>query len=477
MTTRVFVFAMDGLVGYTAGGLATQMRHIVQGMRADTALAEQYEWTFFVNPVRGQTAEELRACGIDFVRVVEVTWNRYQLAGGLINTAFHQSDMVAAAQHVVTAIDKGQPPDLILAFDAYVAVAVHLLARLWHRPYIFGLALSMYGYMTDLVKAGVEVPRGRHKLRRIEFMAMEDARAIYVCSEYMKEVAQKILTLGKTQRNPPIHVIYNGFDNNRPPPAPCPFRVDAPWFRILFVGRLSAMKGVLQLLEAKLPPQCHLVLMYPKNATEEPPCVEALHEARKCRDNVWVMDAPISGPARYRYFDQADVIIMPSIHEPFGIVALEALQSAQPDMLRAAFVCSRRGGLAEIVPENACYACEPTGDGITAALAEWYEDRLYRHDKLRERLQAAKDHAHATVGNFSWPRACTVLHEVMQMCLADPLPLPYKPLVMEPLSSSASTDNNNQATLHEKDQECVRMLCHTAVVVPPNPVDEWPIVH
>ena len=81
----------------------------------------------------------------------------------------------------------------------------------------------------------------------------------------------------------------------------------------------------------------------------------------------------------------ADLTVVPSIYEPFGLVALEAMASGCPCLV------ADTGGLREVVPRRATSGCASTRATPTrsAAMAE----RLLTDDALRDRLVAeASEH-------------------------------------------------------------------------------------
>src|SRR5205807_4009971 len=87
----------------------------------------------------------------------------------------------------------------------------------------------------------------------------------------------------------------------------------------------------------------------------------------------------------------ADLCVVPSIYEPFGLVALEAMASGCP------CIVADTGGLREIVPED-----ERVGLRFNGGDAEHLEvmvERLLTDDALRDRLVAeASEH----VLSFDW---------------------------------------------------------------------------
>jgi glycogen(starch) synthase len=87
----------------------------------------------------------------------------------------------------------------------------------------------------------------------------------------------------------------------------------------------------------------------------------------------------------------ADLCVVPSIYEPFGLVALEAMASGCP------CIVADTGGLREIVPEDERVGLRFNG-GDAEHLAVMVE-RLLTDDDLRERLVVeASEH----VLSFDW---------------------------------------------------------------------------
>ena len=87
----------------------------------------------------------------------------------------------------------------------------------------------------------------------------------------------------------------------------------------------------------------------------------------------------------------ADLCVVPSLYEPFGLVALEAMASGCP------CIVADTGGLREIVPEDERVGLRFNG-GDAEHLATMVE-RLLTDDRLRDRLVAeASEH----VLRFDW---------------------------------------------------------------------------
>jgi len=175
---------------------------------------------------------------------------------------------------------------------------------------------------------------------------------------------------------------------------------------LLFVGRLDPVKGLNVLLEA-------LCILVRQLVTQEPPNIclaviggdaesaEALRENAFCLDEVKeryglkelvaFLGSRAQDTLPY-YYSAADVCVMPSLYESFGLVALEAMACGTP------VVASRVGGLPYLVQDGVTGLLVPDND--PPALA----DRLQRI--LHEPGLAASlgEQARQVAQGYSWQR-------------------------------------------------------------------------
>ena len=92
------------------------------------------------------------------------------------------------------------------------------------------------------------------------------------------------------------------------------------------------------------------------------------------------------------YYAAADVVVMPSFYESFGLVALEAMACGRP------VIASRVGGLAQLVQDGRTGFLTPPGD--PAALAERLA-RLLQDDDLRAMMGVQGQHR---ARHYTWPK-------------------------------------------------------------------------
>jgi glycosyltransferase involved in cell wall biosynthesis len=191
-------------------------------------------------------------------------------------------------------------------------------------------------------------------IHNIERELATNAARIITVSRYMAQQAHDVLNVAPSM----IDVIYNGVTlpcAATPRPAPDNEQRRAVRRRyaadhealICFVGRLVHEKGAHTLLAA-LPrirervPHAKLVI-----AGTGPEADHLRHQAAASGMADHVRFAGyISDDARNELYGVADVAVFPSLYEPFGIVALEAMSFGCP------VVVSTAGGLAEIVESH-----------------------------------------------------------------------------------------------------------------------------
>lgn len=116
----------------------------------------------------------------------------------------------------------------------------------------------------------------------------------------------------------------------------------------------------------------------------------------------------VSDAERDRLYHAADLAIFPSLYEPFGIVALEALATACP------LVVSDAGGLAEVVQAGVTGLVAPADN--PGALADAVIAALSRPDLARARAAAAlrdiRDY-------YTWPRIACATAAVYERVLGE----------------------------------------------------------
>jgi glycosyltransferase involved in cell wall biosynthesis len=199
------------------------------------------------------------------------------------------------------------------------------------------------------------------RIHHQEWRLTYEADELIACSRFMANQIRDVFQAPASK----LEVIPNGVDLSRLEDED----FDRATFRrayaedaqriVLYVGRLVAEKGIYVLLDAvgktlETAPWAKFI------AVGSGP---ALEDARwRASQAPWadrmLFTGFVSDEVRNRLYQVADVAIFPSLYEPFGIVALEAMALGVP------VVCSDAGGLAEVVDR------EDTGVVVDAGSAD-----------------------------------------------------------------------------------------------------------
>lgn len=210
------------------------------------------------------------------------------------------------------------------------------------------------------------------------------------CSNFIKTHLEEYF------RVPPdkISVIHNFLDpvevkvTVQPEPLRRTLKIPEGKRVIGYIGRISRCeKGIEYLLDAfrRLSEKRDDIFLLLVGAGED---------ERFTRDYIDTHRLPafLSGPKPdiYNYFNLAEVIAMPSLVEPFGIVAIEAGAMKKP------LVAAATGGLPEIVKDNVNGLLVPPGDA--AALEEAMDKLLGDRKKSSEMAASLSETAIAHFG-------------------------------------------------------------------------------
>jgi glycogen(starch) synthase len=279
--------------------------------------------------------------------------------------------------------------DLVHGHDWLVAMACDHLARRFRAPLVTTIHATEYGRHQGWVE---EHPQSH--IHGVERWIANRADRVIACSYYMREQIADIFGVPDTK----VVVIPNGIDPDDLQPQNghelerLRLEFAQPDERlVLLLGRLVYEKGFQFALEAmpallkRLPSTRFLVA---GSGTHE-------RELRRQATELGLMDHGtflgwIGDDVLHSLYRIADVCVVPSIYEPFGLVALEAMASGCP------CIVADTGGLREVVPHEEAGLRFRARD--PAALGEMVE-RLLSDPDLRDRLVTeASEH----VLRFDW---------------------------------------------------------------------------
>jgi glycogen synthase len=381
MSTRVLILSWE-YPPVIEGGLARHVRKLAE------ALVRQGTVVDVLTRERGDPAEvALRGLegldGLTIHRVREPSWPR-DLDRFVAWVQRMNEDMLAAGE----ALAQENSYDLIHGHDWLVAHAAAALADRIDVPYVTTIHATEHGRH----QGWVADPPQSH-IHSVERWMAHRADAVIVCSYYMRGHVADIFDIEERR----IAVIPNGVDPNdlRPSGDLQALRREfaEPHEKlVLLVGRLVYEKGFQLALDA-LPDVIRQVgnvrFLVAGSGTHEG---ELRSQAERLGLSAhgtflgWIGD-----DALHSLYRIADLCVVPSIYEPFGLVALEAMASGCP------CIVADTGGLREVVPVGERVGLRFNG-GDAEHLGVMIE-RLLVDDDLRDRLVTeASEH----VLSFDW---------------------------------------------------------------------------
>ncbi|MET0236706.1 MAG: glycosyltransferase family 4 protein [Kibdelosporangium sp.] len=297
------------------------------------------------------------------------------------------------------ALFKQWRPDVIHAHDWLVTHPAVALAEESGRPLIATMHATEAGRHSGWLSQPLN-----QQVHSVEWWLANRADALVTCSAAMRTEVAHLFDLDQGD----ITVIHNGIE-------PRSWRVPAATVRatheqynpgggpmLLFFGRLEWEKGVQDLIAAlakirRSHPGTRLVVA--GKGRHELELVKDARKARVLRSVDFV--GHLSDRQLVAALAAADVVVLPSKYEPFGIVALEAAAAGAP------LVASTAGGLGEVVVHNETGLSFTPGDvkGLAAAVRAVLDDPT----AARRRARAAK--ARLT-SDFDWAHIATATVEV-----------------------------------------------------------------
>ncbi|MGZ5324376.1 MAG: glycosyltransferase family 4 protein [Solirubrobacterales bacterium] len=314
------------------GGLARHVRKLAEELVRQGVAVQVV--------TRGRPADldkEVRA-GVRVHRVPEPAMPR-DLDEFLAWVEAMNEDMLAAG----LALAGSRPVDVVHGHDWLVAPAAGALARRLGVPYVTTVHATEHGRHQGHVQR-----HPQSHIHGVESWMVRRADAVIACSRYMRRHVSDVFDVDEAK----VRVIPNGVD-----PADLVPMDDLEALRaqfaapderlVVLAGRLVYEKGFQFALEA-MPRVIRRVggvrFVVAGSGTHEEELKRQAKRLRLQRHGTflgWVGDERLH--SLYRI---ADLCVVPSIYEPFGLVALEAMASG------CACIVADTGGLREVVPHD-----------------------------------------------------------------------------------------------------------------------------
>jgi glycogen(starch) synthase len=360
------------------GGLARHVRKLAENLSA-----LEVDVHVLTRGREESPAEEVRE-GVALHRVREP--RRPADLGEFITWVEHMNtDMLAAGVELGDRFSF----DVVHGHDWLVAMAGDHLAKRFGAPLAVTIHATEYGRHQGWVDR-----HPQSHIHGIEMWMANRAEAVIACSAYMREHICDVYGIEEER----VAVIPNGIDPADLQPAEeeatrqLRLRFAAPDEKlVLLVGRLVYEKGFQVALEA-MPRVIRAVgnvrFLVAGSGTHER---ELREQARSLGlDRYGTFLGWIGDDVLHTLYRIADLTVVPSIYEPFGLVALEAMASGCPCLV------ADTGGLREVVPHDEVGLRFRSRDPDSLAAVA---TRLLADEGLGRRMVTE---AHEHVRSFDW---------------------------------------------------------------------------
>jgi glycogen synthase len=362
------------------GGLARHVRKLAEGL-----VAQGTDVHVLTRGGGHRPPEEARH-GVIVHRVAEPDFPKDDLDAFIAWVEDMNRDLAAAGERLGERLDF----DLVHSHDWLVAPAAEQLKESFGTPWLVTVHATEHGRHQGWVRK-----HPQSYIHRIEREMVRSADRVITCSDFMRDHVNQVFRVAKRK----ITTIQNGIDPlDLEPIEPVDLvelraRYAAPDERlVLLVGRLVYEKGFHLALEA-LPPVIRRLgnvrFVVCGTGTAEADLKDQARNLKLMKHGSfigWTGDNTL-----HSLYRVADLCVVPSIYEPFGLVALEAMASG------CLCLVADTGGLREVVPEDGTAglrfrARDPRSLGHMI-------EKMLTDGELRERLIAeAREH----VLNFDW---------------------------------------------------------------------------
>ncbi|VVB60330.1 Trehalose synthase [uncultured archaeon] len=243
-------------------------------------------------------------------------------------------NIMSASQLVNSLIRKnGRSFDIIDAHD-WLGVMGGMIAKKE-----LNIPLFFHVHSTEV---GRSMGRGSHTIKDMEFEGGQVADCVITVSNAM---ADELLKLGFPQDK--IRPCWNGVDPAKYDPEKVKkedrlalrryYGVQDHETLLFFIGRLVTVKGADKLVRAmplvlKEFPNTKLLILGVGDMSNE---IQSIIDNLGIHDKIIMRTEFVSEEERIRHYAAADIVVLPSLYEPFGIVCTEAMSMEKPIVVGA----------------------------------------------------------------------------------------------------------------------------------------------
>lgn len=235
---------------------------------------------------------------------------------------------------------------------------------------------------------------GSHFIHHTEYQGLQAAARVIAVSYYTKQLLVDKYSIDPTK----IDVVHNGAPRLDRPIDPGRHHFASKRPVIVFMGRLTMQKGAeyfLKIAETVLKKQPQALFIVAGNGDQYQQLL--FSTAYHGLTAHVLFSGFLRGTEREKLLDRADIFVMPSLSEPFGLVAVEAAQHHTP------VIVSKTTGVSEVLPSAIAVDFWDT-DVMADTILELLANDRQRNNMIASQLQE--------VAANSWQKAATSVREI-----------------------------------------------------------------
>ena len=311
--------------------------------------------------------------------------------GGSSETGYGNDVIGESQRYAGLCVDlaRGESFDVIHAHDWMTFPAGLAVAATTGKP------LVVHVHSTEFDRAGESVHQGVYDIER---RGMHGAMRVIAVSHMTKSIIQHRYGVDPQK----IDVVYNGIENNDRGGQPTIPRATIKKTDkiVLFLGRVTMQKGPEYFIEAakKVLEKFDKVKFVVAGSGDKIKEVIDLATTHGIGHKV-LFTGFLRGPDVERVFRMADVYVMPSVSEPFGIAPLEAISHDVP------VIISKTSGVAEVLKHALKVDFWDVNEMANKIIA------VLKHPPLSSTL---REHADLEVRGLTWNDAATKCRSVYE---------------------------------------------------------------
>ena len=304
--------------------------------------------------------------------------------GDLMGEAQRYADLCVALAH-------GEDFDVVHAHDWFTFPAGLAVARATGKP------LVVHVHSTEFDRSGES---GHSVIANLEQQGCHGASKVIAVSRRTKAILADRYAVPAHK----IEVVYNGIENGPlRPDIRIPPKIRKDDKIVLFLGRVTMQKGpeyFVQAAKRVLEKEDRVKFVIAGTGDKIQEMIELV--ARAGIGHKVVFTGFLRGSDVERVFKMADVYVMPSVSEPFGIAPLEAISNDVP------VIISKQSGVSEVLEHALKVDFWDTDEMANKIIA------VLRHPPLGATL---REHADLEVRRLTWDGAAEKCLDVYQSVL------------------------------------------------------------